>query len=122
MLTGQTTNVNDCGTTPNRRLLTQSHRADLKKSGLSNDTILQSGCYSASEDETRDILGFYVGPGLVFPYPGVLTSDGRPFCSVKPDQPPIINGKPAEYLVRKRKRHSAWGITTTRPRLRKGSS
>lgn len=48
--------------------LTDAHFADLEKSGLTRATILAAGFYSAPEAETRAILGFGVGPGLILPY------------------------------------------------------
>jgi hypothetical protein len=99
MLTGQTQKFDNNHTTQNAPALKDAHLFDLRRSGLSDETILLSRCHSASADEVKSILQLDVGPGLVFPYPGVLTSNGQPFCRVKPDQPPIINGKPAKYLT-----------------------
>lgn len=84
--------------------LLDHHRHDLEASGLSPETIAAAGIYSAPEPETREILGFGVGPGWVIPYPG--TENGaRPFCRVKPDTPPVWNGKPAKYLSPKGSRN-----------------
>jgi hypothetical protein len=48
----------------------------------------------------RELLGFGVGPGLVFPFPGVEIRPGVPFVQVKPDKPPEwMNG--AKYLTPK---------------------
>ncbi len=75
--------------------------ADLERSGLTVETIRASGCYSATEATVRELLGFGVGPGLVFPYPGEEIRPGVPFCQVKPDtRPEWMNG--AKYLTPKR--------------------
>jgi excisionase family DNA binding protein len=42
------------------------HLQDLEKSGLSLDTALAAGVYSADPSEVATILGFTAGPGLVF--------------------------------------------------------
>jgi hypothetical protein len=81
-----------------KRLLPH-HMEELRGSGLSDETIEALGFYSGTAAEVKDILGFDAGPGLVIPYP---TYEGaQPFSRVKPDQPPIIDGKPAKYLSRK---------------------
>jgi hypothetical protein len=55
--------------------LVQSHLEDLKRSGLSDETIARAGIYSAPERQVRDLLGYGVGPGMVIPYPS--PSDAR---------------------------------------------
>jgi hypothetical protein len=78
----------------------ERHLADLRGSGLSEETIQASGCYSATEATTRELLGFGVGSGLVFPFPGAEVRPGVPFCQVKPDtRPERMNG--AKYLTPK---------------------
>lgn len=78
-----------------KQKLEKHHLEDLKKSGLSDITIENAKVYSASADEVREILGFNPtdSAGMVSPYPH---TDG--FKRVKPDTPPIINGKAAKYL------------------------
>jgi len=44
------------------------HLADLRRSGLSDDTILRSGIFSAPEAQVREILGYGCGSGMVIPY------------------------------------------------------
>lgn len=78
------------------RQLFSHHLYDLRRSGLSDDTIDALGFYSGTADEVKAILGFDAGAGLVIPYP--CASGTKPFCRVKPDNPPIIKGKPAKYL------------------------
>ncbi len=81
-------------------LLQDHHLADLRASGLSEETIQASGCYSAQEPCVRELLGFGVGPGLVFPFPGAEIRPGVTFCQVKPDtRPESMNG--AKYLTPK---------------------
>jgi hypothetical protein len=81
--------------------LQEHHLADLRGSGLSEETIQASGSYSATEATTRELLGFGVGSGLVFPYPGTELRPGVPFCQVKPDtRPDWMDGGP-KYLTPK---------------------
>ena len=49
--------------------LVPGHVEELRRSGLSDDTIARAGCYSATAAGVRDLLGIGGGPGLVFPYP-----------------------------------------------------
>lgn len=76
--------------------LLKCHRDDLRSSGLNEETIREAGFYSGSAEEVKRILGFDAGPGLVIPYPD---TDYR---RVKPDSPPVMDGKPAKYLTPKR--------------------
>ena len=64
------------------RPLRPEHLADLRGSGLSDATIGASGFYSADADEVAAILGFAMGPGLVFPY----GNDPATFKRIKPDR------------------------------------
>jgi hypothetical protein len=51
---------------------------------------------SGTAAEVKAILGFDAGPGLIIPYP---CYEGQPFYRIKPDNPPIKNGKPlGKYL------------------------
>lgn len=64
--------------------LTAGHAADLAASGLSVETIERAGLYSASGPEASALLGYGVGPGLVFPYE--WNGDGQPtYARVKLD-------------------------------------
>jgi hypothetical protein len=85
--------------------LSERHLADLRASGLSDDTILAAGLYTEKDpDRVREMLGSYLsvktvramGPCLVFPYldPAgavmeYVTGCGtaRPFVRLKPDNP-----------------------------------
>ena len=70
------------------------HRKDLEDSGLSAETQMRSGIYSAPAEATRK-LGFgHVGPGMVIPYTGQSA-----FVRLKPDRPPSGNGRVAKYLT-----------------------
>jgi hypothetical protein len=76
------------------------HIRDLRSSGLTDETIRASGCYSATEATVRELLGFGVGPGLVFPFPGTENEHSVPFVQVKPDKrPEWLNG--AKYITPK---------------------
>lgn len=78
--------------------LTDRHLAELRKSGLSDETIRAAGLRSVLEAEAKGMVGFDVGPALSFPYPGA-DSDGRPFVRLKPDTPfQGANGKGAKYV------------------------
>src|SRR5262249_19871957 len=63
-------------------LLTAEHLADLRRSGLSDETMAACGFYSAEEDEVEAILGFPASSALVIPYG--LEQDA--FKRVKPDR------------------------------------
>ena len=80
--------------------LQDAHLQDLRSSGLSDATIQAARCYSAQEPTTRALLGFGVGPGLVFEFPGTEDDKGVPFVQVKPDTRPAgLDG--AKYLTPK---------------------
>jgi hypothetical protein len=64
--------------------LSDAHRADLMKSGLTVETIRQSRIYSAPEPQVRDILGYPAGSGMVIPY-APLNADGSEYARVKLD-------------------------------------
>src|SRR5947207_2631032 len=62
--------------------LKPQHLADLRASGLSDETIEACGFYSGDADEVAQILGFPAGSALVFPYgPGTDA-----FKRVKPER------------------------------------
>ena len=84
--------------------LKERHLHDLQNSGLDYETIYASGCYSATAENCEAILGSSVGSGLAFPY---LRPDGCTplrlvevpgYIRIKPDKPPIFNGRSAKYL------------------------
>lgn len=99
--------------------LLPQHLADLKKSGLTDETIATSGVYSERDPEkVKELLGGYLsdkstralGPCLAFPFSGPdgkpmtwgrRDADGRetviPFVRLKPDRPRLRKGKPVKY-------------------------
>ncbi len=87
---------NHTGNTPEKLKFLPHHLDDLRRSGLSDETIQALGFYSGTATEVKAILGFDAGPALVIPY--ACVGGGEPFCRVKPDKPPVIDGKPAKYL------------------------
>ena len=87
------------------------HLADLRESGLTDSTIQSLGFFSGTTERINRLLGFPVGEGLVIPYPGI---EAETFCRVKPDRPPMINGKAAKYLSPKEKLLRAYIPVRTR--------
>ena len=76
------------------RQLLPHHKKELDDSGLWEDTQAASGIYSGSAEKTRQLNFGDVGPGMVFPY------GGEPlFARLKPDNPPMRDGRPAKYLT-----------------------
>jgi putative DNA primase/helicase len=67
-------------------MLAPSHIDELRRSGLTDETIKRAGLYAATEPGVRDLLGFGAGSGLVFPYPE-LNGSG-PYARVKLDATP----------------------------------
>lgn len=53
---------------PTLARLTPGHAAELAASGLTPETIQAAGVYSASGAEASALVGYGVGPALVFPY------------------------------------------------------
>ncbi len=93
------------------------HRADLERSGLTEETIIASQIVSATEAAVRELLGFGVGPGMVLPYPGTKGPWYGEFAQVKPDTPPIWNGKPAKYVSPKGSQNWLYIPPTLAPRV-----
>jgi hypothetical protein len=82
--------------------LAEQHLADLRRSGLSDETIAAAGFRSLSAEKVRQVLGMDVGPGLAIPYPGLTHKDGSPYVRVRLDHPlPMEDGHSARYLTRK---------------------
>jgi len=82
--------------------LTGQHLADLRRSGLSDETIAAAGFRSLSAEGVREVLGMDVGSGLAIPYPGAAYGDGSPYVRVRLDRPlPMGDGHTARYLTRK---------------------
>ena len=82
--------------------LTEEHLADLRRSGLTDETIAAAGFYSLSAAEVAALLGRDdVGSGMAIPYAGCTCSDGTPYVRVRLDVPLEINGHSVRYLTRK---------------------
>jgi putative DNA primase/helicase len=80
-----------------RGLTFPAHLEDLRKSGLSVETIAKAGIYSATAEEVEQLVGFHAGPGLVFPY-------DDDYAQVKPDRAwTTADGKLAKYLAPRQK-------------------
>ena len=82
-------------------MLQDHHKADLLRSGLSEETIKAATLHSADAQLAAGALnGRDVGPGLAFPYFDV---QGRlALTRLKPDKPPVSKeGKTAKYLTAK---------------------
>ena len=69
--------------------LKEEHRADLKKSGLSNKTINQQGLKSLTEQEVRSRTGLNksIGEGYIIPYAENETSFAENAFNIRLDQP-----------------------------------
>jgi len=61
--------------------LADGHLEDLLRSGLSTETILGSQIYSASRAEASALVGYGVGPAMVFPY----SANGNSYARLKLD-------------------------------------
>jgi hypothetical protein len=83
--------------------LNDHHRADLASSGLTEETIRGSGCYSASGATTAEFLGFDPGSSLVIPYLHTEENGKPQYRRVKPDNPFTgPDGEVARYLSPRR--------------------
>ena len=63
------------------------HLAELRRSGLSEETILRAGFFSAPEAQVREILGYGCGAGMVIPYYDLLNNGGPVLYRVRLDKP-----------------------------------
>jgi hypothetical protein len=83
-------------------VLLDHHLADLRSSGLTDQTIEQSGIYSESDpDKIRRILNWNrsaneLGSCCVYPY-RKLNGELNGFAMVKPDSPRVVEGKAHKY-------------------------
>jgi len=68
------------------KMLEPHHLADLRRSGLNDETVVELRFFSAGAQTVKRLLGFRrsVGPGMVIPYPDL--SEG--FVRVRLDHPP----------------------------------
>src|SRR4051812_14557916 len=78
------------------------HLQDLKSSGLSDEMIELSACYSIDRAKGKHELTYDPGSdGLAIPYPGT-NGNGPAFVRIKPDVPfKDSEGRPAKYLTAK---------------------
>ncbi len=67
--------------------LTDQHRADLRRSGLNDETIAASGIHSLSAAQVRELVGMDGGAGYAIPYPGATHSNGSAYVRVRLDVP-----------------------------------
>lgn len=89
----------------NRRL-TELHWNDLRRSGLSDETIAAAGFYALSAIEAQALLGRDdVGSGMAIPYPGCAFRDGTPYVRVRLDVPLRVGDREARYLTKKGERN-----------------
>ena len=96
-----------------RTPLAENHLADLRASGLSDETIRAAGLCSAPAAATR-LLGFHDSPALVFPYP-----EHPGYIRIKPDQPRTDReGKTIKYESPRGSRNHLYVPHKTRARLR----
>ena len=79
--------------------LTAFHLEALQKRGITQETAEAAGLYSASMEDVRRVLNFNStnSPGLAIPFIHPSTS-ATVMVRIKPDRPPIIDGKEAKYL------------------------
>lgn len=86
--------------------LTDAHLADLRCSGLTDETIAAAGIRSLSAANVQALFGRDdVGSGLAIPYAGCTFSDGTPYVRVSLDVPLLIGDREARYLTRKGERN-----------------
>lgn len=87
-----------------RRPLLEKHAADLRGSGLTDETIERSGIFSATAKDVEELVGFSV-PGMVLPQ---FAPDGSILhARVKPDEPLQTANGTAKYLSPKREKNPA---------------
>lgn len=83
-------------------VILRNHLADLRRSGLTDDTIRVAGVYSESDPARVSTLldwehpATNLGSCLVFPFIG-RGGHSMHYQRVKPDKPREVNGKPAKY-------------------------
>jgi hypothetical protein len=78
--------------------LIDDHQRQMERRGLKLETVEAARLWSASAHQVAELLGFNPkSGGIVIPYFHPLT--GQVVLNrVRPDRPPIINGKAAKYL------------------------
>jgi len=82
--------------------LARVHLADLRRSGLTEETIAAAGIRSLSRVEVKAALGMNAGSGYSIPYRGATHRDGTPYVRVRLDNAFLTSdGHRARYLSRK---------------------
>jgi hypothetical protein len=66
-------------------VILEAHAQELAASGLTKATIFDNGIYSANGAECSVLLGYRVGPGLVFPYDRAGENHTPTYARVKLD-------------------------------------
>ena len=73
---------------PGTRLLHKGDLADLRASGLSDETIAAMGCRSLEKTNVRELTGVKVpSGGYAIPYPGLLDQTGGPSIRIRLREP-----------------------------------
>lgn len=89
--------------------LTEQHLADLRRTGLSDETIAAAELHMLS---ARDVAGLLerddAGSGLAIPYPNCTFSDGALYVRVRLDTPLVIGGDQVRYLTKKGERNQVY--------------
>ena len=81
--------------------LLDHHIADLRASGLGEETIAAAGFRSCSAAEVLSLLGMDAGSGLAIPYIGAAYGDGSEYVRVRLDRPfATKDGHSAKYLTK----------------------
>ncbi len=101
-------------------MLTPEHVADLRRSGLSDETIAAAGFRSLGAHEVRRLLDYPTAcAGMAIPYPGCIFGDGSRYVRVRLDHPlQSNNGHSIRYLTRRGERNRLY----LPPNLAKGTA
>ena len=87
-------------------VVSEHHLADLRRSGLTDESVAAGGFRSLTAADVHRIFGMDAGPGFAIPYPDMSHRDGSPYVRVRLDNPlPMGDGHTARYLTKKRERN-----------------
>ncbi len=82
--------------------LNPHHLADLRGSGLTDETIAAAELHALSAQDVAVLLGRDdAGSGMAIPYPSRAFSDGSRYVRVRLDAPLVIGDREARYLTKK---------------------